>query len=361
MSTPAQLRAAVLGFGFAGRIFHAPFLAAAGIDVAAISTSNAERAAQASKEYPEAEVVASAQEILGREDIDLIVVATPNSSHTELAVAALESGHDVVVDKPFAPTVAEAELIINTAENTGGILSVFQSRRYDSDFRTVRSVLDSGDLGQLFRFESRYERWRPAVQPNWRESGDPAEAGGLLFDLGAHLIDQFIVLFGVPQSVYAEVHKRRPGAAVDDDVFLSLTSTGNDANPIIGHLWMSAVAADAGPRFRLLGTEGGFVKSGMDPQENALLAGQRPVGAPLGSSPEWGAEPKETYGRIGAGDSWRTVESKRGDYADFYRQLAAAIQDGSPVPVDPADSLAGLHVIAAAQRSAQSGRAEVVG
>ncbi|MDQ1737951.1 MAG: hypothetical protein QOH56_4202 [Pseudonocardiales bacterium] len=344
MASETQLRAGILGFGFAGRIFHAPFLAAAGFEVAAISTSNVERAEQARQEYPDADVFPSAEAIIGRDDVDLIVVATPNSSHTGLAIAALESGHDVVVDKPFAPTVTEAEQIIATAQDTGGVLSVFQSRRFDSDFRTVQAVLASGELGAVHRFESRFERWHPRVQPNWRESADPADAGGLLFDLGAHLVDQFITLFGVPRSVYAELHRIRPGSEVPDDVFLALQGEG-----VTGHLWMSAVAADLGPRFRLLGSEAAFVKSGMDPQEVALLAGLRPP------SPEWGRESVTEYGRIGSVDTWRTVESLAGDYTEFYRRMAAAISGAGDVPVDPADSLTGLKVLQAAQLSAASG------
>ncbi|CAN5668671.1 Gfo/Idh/MocA family oxidoreductase [soil metagenome] len=347
MAPDSQLRAGIVGFGFAGRIFHAPFLAAAGFDVAGICTGNPERAAQARAEYPGAEIVADAEQLIGREDLDLIVIATPNSSHTELACAALEAGHDVVVDKPFAPTVAEAERIIATAADTGGVLSVFQSRRFDSDFRTVREVLGSGELGAVHRFESRYERWRPAVGQNWRESDDPALAGGLLFDLGSHLVDQFINLFGAPDQVYAEVKRRRPGALVDDDVFLAL-----QAGSVTGHLWMSALAADPGPRFRVLGDRAAFSKSGMDPQEDALLAGDRPGAA------DWGTEPAATHGRIGNPEGWRPVVSARGDYTDYYRSFAEAMSGVAPVPVDPADSLLGLRVLHAAKRSAALGTVE---
>lgn len=341
------LRAAVLGYGFAGRIFHAPFLQAAGFEVAAISTTAPARVAQASADFPDAEIAASADELIGREDLDLIVVATPNASHTALAIAALEHGHDVVVDKPFAPTVADAKQIVATADDTGGVLSVFQSRRFDSDFRTVRQVLDSGELGAVHRFESRYERWRPAVSDGWRESADPAEAGGLLFDLGAHLIDQFVSLFGTPTTVYAELGQRRAGSSVPDDVFLALQT-----ETVTGHLWMSSLAADAGPRFRVLGDRAAFVKRGMDPQEAALLAGHRPPAA------DWGAESPGEYGRIGSDGTWRTVESARGDYTDFYRELAVAIAGHGPVPVDAADAVLGLQVIQAAQRSAAAGTVE---
>lgn len=355
MTASHDLRAGVLGFGFAGRIFHAPFLRAAGFEVAAISTSDPARAEQARAEYPGADVVARAEQLIGREDLDLIVVATPNSSHIPLGIAALESGHDVVIDKPLAATVADAKQLLAVAEDTGGVLSVFQSRRFDSDFRTVAGVIASGELGDVWRFESRYERWRPELSGNWRESADPAAAGGLLFDLGAHLIDQFITLFGVPESVHAELFSRR-GGEVDDDVLLTLR-----AGEVSGQLWMSAVAADAGPRFRILGSRAAFVKTGMDPQEDALLAGARPPLDPSGVAPgEWGTENPDNYGRIGAADEWRTVPSERGDYTEFYRQMAAAIADDAPVPVDPADSLAGLRVIAAAQRSAAADSVEPV-
>jgi predicted dehydrogenase len=232
------------------------------------------------------------------------------------------------------------------------LLSVFQSRRYDSDFRTVRAVLDSGELGEVHRFESRYERWRPTLNGNWRESPDQAAAGGLLYDLGAHLIDQFITLFGVPTAVFAQLASRRAGAIVDDDDFLVL-----QAESVAGQLWMSAVAADAGPRFRILGSAGAFVKYGMDPQEDALIAGRRPITSALDS---WGREDESAYGRIGADSNWRAVQSERGDYADFYRAMASAMHDEGPVPVDPRDSVAGLRVIEAARKSASSGRLEIV-
>ncbi|MDQ1731958.1 MAG: hypothetical protein QOK10_2117 [Pseudonocardiales bacterium] len=344
MSEQLGLRAAILGYGFAGRIFHAPFLSAAGFEVAAISTSDPQRVQQAGADYPEAEVVAHPAQLIGREDIDLIVVATPNATHAPLSIAALEAGHDVVVDKPFAPSVAEAQQIIDTAAATGAVLSVFQSRRFDSDFRTVRKLVDSGELGQVRRFESRYERWRPDLTGNWRESADPQQAGGLLYDLGAHLIDQFISLFGTPRRVYAELDARRSGAVVDDDVFLALQT-----DAVRGHLWLSSVAPHAGPRFRVLGHRAAFVKFGMDPQEEALLAGARPPAA------DWGIEPAATYGQLGTADQWRPVVSEAGDYADFYREFAAAMRGDAEVPVNPADSLAGLRVIEAAQRSASSG------
>jgi predicted dehydrogenase len=354
MSPDEPLRAGVLGFGFAGRIFHAPFLQAAGFEVAAISTADPARAAQAIAEYPRVEVLASPQQVIGRPDLDLIVVATPNSSHAELAIAALEAGHDVVVDKPFAPTSAEAERITATARDTGGVLSVFQSRRFDGDFRTVRRLLATGSLGTVHRFESRFERWRPAVSVNWRESAMPTAAGGLLYDLGSHLIDQYIALFGAPQTVYAELGLRRPGVVVADDVFLALRGP-----EVTGHLWMSALAADAGPRFRVLGSAAAFVKHGMDPQEAALLAGARP-GSAGALADDWGHEEERHYGRLGAGDQWRPVVSETGDYGQFYRELAAAINGESPVPVDPADSILGLRVIEAAHRSAATGAAEPV-
>ena len=340
----AGLRSGLLGYGFAGRVFHGPFLAAAGFEVAAIATSNEARSRQARTDFPSAEIVASPAELIGRADLDLIVVATPNATHVELAIAALEAGHDVVVDKPFAATAAEAQRVVDTASDTGGILSVYQNRRYDSDFRTVEKVLSSGQLGVVYTFESRFERWRPTLSGGWRERADPLQAGGLLYDLGPHLIDQFLVLFGMPHSVYAEIRTQRSSAQVDDDVFLSL-----HAESVIGHLWLSAVAADAGPRFRILGSAGAFVKSGMDSQEDALLAGHRPPSA------DWGLEMPDSHGRIGSPGSWHPVVSERGDYTDFYRELARAINGERPVPVDPADSLAGLRIIEAAQRSARLG------
>lgn len=338
-----EIRAAVIGYGLAGSVFHAPFIAATpGMRLAAVVTSSPERAEQARREHPGASVVDSAERLWERAgELDLVVIATPNRTHVPLAREALRAGLAVVVDKPLAPTAAEGRALIDEARQRGRLLTVFQNRRWDGDFLTLRRLLAEGTLGEVHRFESRFERWRPTPKAGWRESGDPAEAGGTLFDLGSHLVDQALVLFGPVREVYAEVERRRPGVQADDDAFVVLTH----ASGVRSHLWMSAVAADYGPRFRVLGSRAAYVKHGLDVQEAALRAGARPT------DPGFGEEPAEQWGRVGADAEWTPVPTERGAYDAYYAAVAAALRDGAPPPVDPADAVAGLEIIEAAHRS----------
>ncbi|MDT4894308.1 MAG: scyllo-inositol 2-dehydrogenase [Pseudonocardiales bacterium] len=343
MDRTDPLQVGIFGYGLAGALFHAPFVAATpDLRLAAVSTSDPERRREAIDAYPGVRVFSSAGELLADPSLDIVVVATPNRTHVPLAAAAIEAGRAVVVDKPLAGTAAEAQQLLELAERRGVLLTVFQNRRWDGDFATLRQLVGDGQLGAVWRFESRFERWRPEVGRGWRDSAEPADAGGLLFDLGSHLVDQALVLFGRPTEVYAQVLTRRPGAAVDDDVFVALTHAGG----VRSQLWMTATAAQAGPRFRVLGSSAGFVKYGMDPQEDALNAGRRPVaGGP------WGVEEQSAWGRLGTDSSNRQVETRPGDYGGFYRQLAAALRGDAPVPVDPREAVAALAVIEAAARS----------
>jgi predicted dehydrogenase len=223
-------------------------------------------------------------------------------------------------------------------------LTVFQNRRWDGDFLTVRRLIDEGALGRVLRFESRFERWQPAIRPGWRENAAPGEAGGTLYDLGAHLVDQALRLFGPVTSVYAEVDRRRPGAQVDDDAFLALTH----ANGVSSHLWMSAVTAQLGPRLRVLGDRAAYTKYGLDVQEQALVAGERP------DRPGWGEDDPRRYGRLGVDGDLREIRTEPGRYQDFYAEVAAALRDGAPMPVDPAESVAALEIIETAHRQVRS-------
>jgi predicted dehydrogenase len=341
--TSGDIRVGLIGYGLAGSTFHAPFIAAVPrMRLAAVVTSNPERAEQARREHPGVSVVDFAERLWERADaLDLVVVASPNRTHVPLARAALQAGLAVVVDKPFAGTAAEGRALVDEARRRGLLLSVFQNRRWDGDFLSLRRLIAEGALGDVHRFESRFERWRPVPKEGWRERGDPAEAGGTLYDLGSHLVDQALVLFGPVREVYAEVERRRPGVQVDDDAFLALTH----ASGVRSHLWVSAVAADYGPRLRVLGSRAGYVKEGMDVQEAALRAGVRP------GDPGFGEEPAEQWGRLGADDQWTVVPTEPGAYAQFYAGIAAALRGGAPPPVDPSDSVAGLEIIEAARRS----------
>jgi predicted dehydrogenase len=334
---------ALVGYGVAGSAFHAPFIATTtGLQLAAIVTRDEERRAHALRNHPGVTLHESADEIWAKADgFDLVVVAAPNRAHVPLGLAALTAGLHVVVDKPLAPKAADGRRLVEVARERGLMLTVFQNRRWDGDFLTVRRVLAEGALGRALRFESRFERWRPEVAGGWRDQAGPEDAGGLLFDLGSHLVDQAIQLFGPPRAVYAELEIRRPGAEVDDDDFVAL----EHAEGVRSHLWMSAVAAQQGPRFRLLGDRAGYVKHGLDVQEEALRAGRSP------SEPGWGEEPRERWGRLGAGEDLREVPTERGDYGAFYEAVVACLREGAPPPVDPVEAVEVLDVLEAARRS----------
>ncbi|NEB04760.1 Gfo/Idh/MocA family oxidoreductase [Streptomyces sp. SID13726] len=345
------LRVGLVGYGLAGSVFHAPLIAATeGLALDTVVTSNPERQAQARAEHPDVRTVADADELFARAgDLDLVVIASPNKTHVPLASTALKAGLPVVVDKPIAGTAAEARELAALAEERGLLLSVFQNRRWDNDFLTLRKLLDEGELGDVWRFESRFERWRPQPKGGWRESGDPAEIGGLLYDLGSHVVDQALTLFGPAASVYAESDIRRPGAEVDDDTFFAITHTGG----VRSHLYVSATTAQLGPRFRVLGSKAGYVKYGLDPQEAALRDGGRP-------GPDWGAEPESLWGRLGSGESPVTgggtpVPTLPGAYPAYYAAVARALSDGGTNPVTALEAAAALDVLEAARRSARDG------
>ncbi|MFJ8671378.1 Gfo/Idh/MocA family oxidoreductase [Streptomyces sp. NPDC093589] len=349
------LRVGLIGYGLAGSVFHAPLIAATeGLVLDTVSTSDPERQAQARTEHPQVTTVGTPEAVLDRAaGLDLIVLATPNKTHVPLATAALEAGLPVVVDKPLAATAAEAEKLAALADERGLLLSVFQNRRWDNDFRTVRQLVEDGALGDVQRFESRFERWRPQPKGGWRESGDPVEVGGLLYDLGSHLADQALALFGPVLSVYAESDVRRPGAEADDDTFIALTH----ANGVRSHLWVSATTAQLGPRFRVLGSKAGYVKYGLDPQEAALREGLRP-GA---DGARWGVEAEAWWGRLGSGESPQSgggepVPTLEGDYPAYYAAIAHALRTGGRPPVTALEAAAALRVLEAAKLSAAEGR-----
>lgn len=347
-ASQTPLRVGLIGFGLAGRAFHAPLIATTpGLALQDVVTADPERRAQLGREYPEARAVDSVERLLDDPSaLDLVVVASPNDTHRPAARAALEAGLPVVVDKPLAPTAAEARELIELAEARGVMLTVFQNRRWDSDFRTAKHLVADGMLGDVHRYESRFERWRPQVATGWRESADPAKAGGVLNDLGSHLVDQALHLFGPAVHVYAEVHTVRPDAAVDDDAFIALTH----ASGVHSHLWMSAVTAQPGPRLRILGNQSAYTVQGLDPQEAALRAGERP-------GPGWGEPAESEWGLLGTTEEAHRYPSLPGDYPAFYAGVVTALRDGGPAPVDPHDALAALDVLELARRSAAERKA----
>ncbi|MGN7201599.1 Gfo/Idh/MocA family protein [Arthrobacter sp. SAFR-044] len=339
---PRAIRTAVVGYGLAGSVFHAPLLAAnTSYSLDVIATSDAGRQAAASSRLPGVEVVRDGAAVLEQAvHLDLVVLATPPLTHYPLARAALEAGLDVVVDKPFAVTSVQGQELLDLARQLGRVLTVFHNRRWDGDFLTLRKLLAAQALGKVTRFESRFERWSPAIAKAWKARATAADGGGVLFDLGSHLIDQALQLFGPATVLHAELQARRSDERADDDVFLVL---GHQSG-VISHLAMNVLCAQQGPRFRVLGSIGGFTKNGVDPQEPYIAAG----GSPLDG--DYGVEAPEWAGLLGRDGHLDRLPTERGNYPEFYRLLAARILDGGaasslPLPVNPEDAVEVLKII----------------
>jgi predicted dehydrogenase len=337
MTTSTQpIGVAVLGYGLAGQAFHAPLIAAtAGLELRAIVSS---RPIAVRADWPEVEVLARLDAALERDDIALIVVATPDALHADQAIAALEAGRHVVVDKPFAQTLGEAERIAAAATRTTRVLSVFQNRRWDSDFLTLRRLIADGELGEVVQFESHFDRFRPMVVDRWKER----PGAGVWQDLGPHLVDQALQLFGAPLAVYADLAGQKPGAPVADYAHILLRY---ERLRVILHA--GQIVHDASLRYAVHGTSGSFIKHGLDPQESQSKAGLRP------GDPAWGIDPSPgVLVRQGAGGPVRSpVEPARGDYPSFYSGVRDAIATGAPPPVTAEEALMVMRVIDAGHRS----------
>jgi predicted dehydrogenase len=333
------VRFGLVGYGFGGRYFHSPLLAAAPeCDFLGVITTSPERRALVADEHPEAATFTSLAELKAA-GAEAVAISTPADTHTTLSDQALELGLAVVCDKPFALDAASARGTVELAERLGLPLAPYQNRRWDSDFLTVRALVDGGALGEVVRFESRFERLAPEVGPG-------AAGGGTLLDFGAHLVDQALVLLGPVATVHAEWRLRESG--LDDDVFVALEHAGGARS----HLWGSWSQGAPGPRYRVTGTTGSYVNGTlMDIQEDLLLAGRTP--ATLGE--EWGAEPPERWGRVHRGDDGEPVPTERGRWDTFYPAFARAVRGLGPVPVEPRDAVATATVLDAARRSATSG------
>ncbi|POH72081.1 Gfo/Idh/MocA family protein [Arthrobacter glacialis] len=331
-----RIRTALLGFGHAGSIFHAPAIASLpdfALDV--IVTSNPQRQAQARAAYPQARVIDRAVWAASQLDVDLVVVGTPPATHGGLTRDALEAGCAVVVDKPFTVTSAEGEELIALARERGLLLTTYQNRRWDAEILTVKKLMEQGRLGHVRRFESRLERWQPVITKEWKAKATVASGGGILFDLGTHLIDQALQLFGPATRVYGELAARRPQELADDDAFVALEHVGG----VISHLWMNLNAPQLGPRLRVVGSEASYTKQTADIQESQLMAGLAP------GDPRYGVDPQENWGLLGRDGTLELVPTERASFGRFYELLAEAILRGGPVPVNPADSVAALRII----------------
>jgi predicted dehydrogenase len=342
------IQVGLVGFGFAGRIFHSTAIEAVeGLELAAIVQRSGTQAAEA---YPHATIMPSVDALLEDKTIRLVVVATPNPTHLAIARQCLLADRDVVVDKPFVVHSGEAAELIQLARERHRLLSVYQNRRWDGDFLTVRQLLDSDRLGRLVQFESHYDRYRLAPRLHaWREDG--SEGGGVLLDLGAHLVDQALVLFGVPQSVWASVRVEREGAR-SDDAFDICLRYGPEQSPIV---WLRAtcVARNPGARFTLLGTLGSFRKFGMDLQEGHLLAGD------FFSSRPWGVESAEHWGKLTldeAGEAvTEAVPTEPGDYRGYYINVRDAMNGHAALEVTPLQAWRTMRVLEMARESSRTG------
>ncbi|GAA5785321.1 oxidoreductase [Chitiniphilus shinanonensis] len=339
MSKP--LRVGLIGYGYAGKTFHAPLIhATPALSLVAVASS---RPADVIADWPDVAVKTDPAALITRPDIDLVVIATPNDTHAPLARAALAAGKHVVVDKPFTLDVAEAEALVDAAREAGRQLSVFHNRRWDADFLALRRLLADGVLGRVTEFQSRFDRYRPTVRQRWREGAGPG--AGLWFDLGPHLVDQAVALFGVPQAVSANLAIRRDGGKAVDDALVVLHYPTLRA--VLG---ASMLVSGGTPRFLVHGTLASFEKHGLDEQENQLKAGLTPAHA------DWGVDP--IPGRL---HRWvddhpqsEAVPMPRGDYPAFYAAVAEAIHGRAPNPVPAEDAVAVMLVLEAAIRASDT-------
>ncbi|KAI8388119.1 uncharacterized protein BYT42DRAFT_559010 [Radiomyces spectabilis] len=347
----AKVNVGVIGFGFSSRTFHCPLIVSSPyLHLSAVVERHSDKSAQA---YPGVKVVKSAEELFGQNDIDLVVITTPNDSHFSLAKEAMLKGKNVVVEKPFTITSQEAEELVQVAKDTGKVCSVYQNRRWDGDFLTVKKLLAGGQLGRLVEYESHFDRFRNFSKAGWREKDDQP-GSGMLYDLGAHLIDQALDLFGLPKSVFATISNQRQlkECNVIDDFTIILEYEGHKA------FLRSSMLARTSPvlRFSLRGMNGAFIKHHLDVQEEQLKNGLTPSSAGYGVEDEarWGCVNTDVDGLHWVGK----IETQKGDYLSFYNNVGEAIlkKDPNHLRVKPEHGAACIRIIELAQQSSQEGR-----
>jgi scyllo-inositol 2-dehydrogenase (NADP+) len=335
------LAVGLVGFGLAGRVFHAPLIRASGMEIVGVVSRQREAV---TGELPAARVCADLAELLSLPRLDLVVIATPNDLHESQALASLASGKPVVVDKPVALHLEGIERMMRAAGEAGRSLVPFHNRRWDSDFLTVQGLIGAAQLGPVHSYEAFWDRYRPHVPDRWRER--EAHGGGLLFDLGTHLVDQALLLFGMPEWLQADVYCQRAGATVDDAFEIRM---GRGRLRIV--LGASALAPSPRPRFRVSGDRACYVKHGVDPQEDQLRAGLMPHAA------EFGVENRAQSGQLVSGESQASsiVPSERGRWTAFYDALRASLLTGASPPVTASQARQVLQVIEAARHSSRTG------
>lgn len=340
------IRVGLVGYGMASKRFHAPLITAQeGLSLEAITSRDADKV---HADWPDVPVESTPEALMARDDIDLVVIPTPNATHYALVSEALAAGKHVVVDKPFTVSVTEAEQLCVQAAEAKRLLSVFHNRRWDADFLTVRNLIDGQSLGQVVHFESHFDRFRPQVVQRWRE--EPAPGAGAWFDLGAHLVDQALALFGRPESIWLDLASQRDGARVDDYFHAVLRYA---AMRVVLHA--GTLVAAPGARFTIHGTKASYIKHGLDPQEDMLKRGD------LLPFPHWGEDWRHgmlTVGLVQEGDQpeLREVPTLPGNYLGYYAGVRDAILGRAPLPVTAEEALEVMRLLEAGVRSAESGQ-----
>ncbi len=337
-----KLRVGVAGFGISAKVFHLPFITLLSDQYELVSIVQ-RKGSEAQEAYPSIKIARSFDELIADDSLDLVVITTPNDTHFPFTQQAMQSGKNVVLEKPFANNTEEAGQLVQIAADTKKILSVYQNRRYVSDFLTIKEILNKKLLGEIHEFEAHYDRYRMEARPTaWRES--PLPGSGILYDLGAHIIDQALYFFGMPKAITADIRLQRPHARVDDYFNIWLDY---GFNKVILHAGM--LVREPGPRYMIQGTKGSFIKYGEDPQEARLRAGELPVGD------DWGMEPATMFGHIHTEVQGRIINEKypshRGSYAGYYRNLYESIVNGLPVKEKPEHGYNTIRIIELAIQS----------
>jgi scyllo-inositol 2-dehydrogenase (NADP+) len=339
------LQVGIIGFGLSGKVFHAPFIADnPSFNLRSIVTTGTE----AGRLYPKTRILHDYQSLLDDQEIDLVVVCTPSALHAKQAILAMQSGKHVVVEKPFAMNSTEVIEMMQTAKITGKLLFPYHNRRWDGDFQTVKHIINEGFLGKVIEYESRFERYNPLIaRASWRF--DQAGGGGTLFDLGPHLIDQAICLFGSPQAVSCRLLNQREGSKANDSFDLTLIYP-----QITVRLKAGLLIRESGPRFMVHGSLGSFIKYGADPQEDQLRKGKKP------QSRNFGVDPRKNYGLLNSAMNGKYFRGKYetipGDYMGFYNDVFAAIVNHKKQNVTTEDALLISRIIEAALKSQKEQR-----
>jgi len=335
------IKTAVIGYGFSAKTFHIPFISSlAEFELTAISSSQVDAV---TTDWPSAKHYLSSDDLLKNSDAELVIITAPNDVHFSLAKTALEQNKHVIIEKPFVTNVADGEELIALAAEKGLILSVYNNRRWDGDYLTVKKLIQDGSLGEIKCFESHFDRFRPEVRQRWREQS--ATGGGILFDLGPHLIDQMLQLFGVPDAITAQCLIMREGSSNID--YFNLVLHYSDK---VATLHSDLYSAGPNKRFSVKGDKGSYEKQGLDPQEDRLKAGVLPM------EPSWADETVEQYGRLYSADAVESVVTQRGGYQHYFLTMADAIRSNSEAPVNAEDALWSIRLIELAMESSRLGK-----